>query len=250
VARRRDWVELGDEALLDVRLCDLDLRIARTPLAPRLARLARELAAAGVDRFHPYAWLSTGWFTPHGTTGFAIPFYLAHPRLARLERRIMGEVEGDSERACMRLLRHELAHALDHAYRLHRRRSWREQFGPFGQPYRASYRPRPGSRRFVVNLPHGYAQSHPGEDWAETFAVWLAPGSRWTSRYAGWPALRKLRYVDELMREIAGRPPVVRTCERTDALAELRFPLREYYRRKRARRERVLGGRGAGEYLR
>jgi len=247
---RRDWVGLDDEALLDVRLCDLGLRIAGTRLAPRLAGLARELRAAGVQHFQPYAWLSTGWFTPHGTTGFAIPFYLAHPRLVRLERSMMGEVEGDGERACMRLLRHELAHALDHAYRLHRRRGWREHFGRFGQPYRASYRPRSASRRFVVNLPHGYAQSHPGEDWAETFAVWLAPGSRWRSRYAGWPALHKLRYVDELMREIADRPPVVRTRQRTDALAQLRFPLREHYRRRRARRERLLAGRGAGEYLR
>jgi hypothetical protein len=247
---RRGWVALEDEALLDVRLCDLGLRIAGTQLAARLARVERELAAVDLARFRPYVWLSTGWFTPHGMTGFAIPFFLAHPRLVRLERRMMGEVEGDTERACMRLLRHELAHALDHAHRLHRRRSWREHFGRFSQPYRASYRPVLGSRRFVANLPHGYAQSHPGEDWAETFAVWLDPGSRWRSRYAGWPALRKLRYVDGLMREIAGRPPAVRTRERSDALPELRFTLREYYRRKRARQQRVLRGRRSRDYLR
>jgi hypothetical protein len=243
-----DWAELGDEALLDVRLCDLGLRVAGTRLEARLARLGRELARAGLARFRPYAWLSTGWFTPHGTTGFAIPFYLAHPRLVRLERRMMGDVEGDGEAACMRLLRHEAAHALDHAYRLHRRAAWRRHFGRFGRPYRASYRPEPQSRRFVVNLPNHYAQSHPGEDWAETFAVWLDPGSRWRARYRRWPALRKLRYVDELMREIAAQIPPVRTRERTDPLRELRFTLREHYRRKRARQARVL--RRRGEFLR
>jgi hypothetical protein len=250
VARRLAWTDLRDEALLDVRLGDLGLRVAGTWLEARVARLERELARAGLVRFRPYTWLSTGWFTPHGTTGFAIPFFLAHPRLVRLERRMMGDVEGDSEAACMRLLRHEAAHALDHAYRLHRRASWRASFGRFSRPYRARYRPQLGSRRFVRNLPHGYAQSHPGEDWAETFAVWLRPGSRWRADYAGWPALRKLRYVDELMREIAGQAPAVRTRERTDALPELGFTLREYYRRKRARQVRLLPSRHRGEFLR
>jgi hypothetical protein len=250
VGKRLAWVGLRDKALLDVRLCDLALRVAGTRLQPRLARLERELVRAGLTRFRPYVWLSTGWFTPHGTTGFAIPFFLAHPRLVRLERRMMGDVEGNDEAACMRLLRHEAAHALDHAYRLHRRASWRQHFGRFGRPYRASYRPKPRSRRFVVNLPNAYAQSHPGEDWAETFAVWLQPGSRWRAHYAGWPALCKLRYVDDLMHEIAGQAPFVRTRERTDALPELRFTLREYYRRKRARQARLLHRRGSGEFLR
>ena len=250
MGKRLAWPDLDDEALLEVRLCDLGLRVAGTRLEPRVARLERELARAGLARFRPYAWLSTGWFTPHGTTGFAIPFFLAHPRLARLERRMMGDVEGDGEEACMRLLRHEAGHALDHAYRLHRRASWRRQFGHFGRAYHATYRPQLRSRRFAVNLPNGYAQSHPGEDWAETFAVWLQPGSQWASRYHGWPALRKLRYVDSLMREIAGQRPPVRTRERADALAELRFTLREYYRRKRARQARLLERGRRGEFLR
>ena len=250
MARRLAWLDLDDEALLDLRLCNLGLRIAGTRLQGRLARLERELARAGLVHFRPHAWLSTGWFTPHGTTGFAIPFFLAHPRLVRLERRMMGDVEGEGDAACLRLMRHEAAHALDHAYRLHRRASWRACFGRFGRPYRASYRPRPRSRRFVVNLPHAYAQSHPGEDWAETFAVWLRLGSRWRAHYRGWPALRKLRYVDELMHEIAGQKPAVRTRERADALPELRFTLREYYRRKRARQARLLHRLRSGEFLR
>ncbi len=246
-ANRPRWAELPDEQLLDLRLCDLRLQIAGSRLAPLLARLDRDFASKGIAHFRPYAWLSTGWFTPHGTTGFAIPFYLAHPRLLRLERHLIGEAEGGSVASCMRLLRHEAAHALDHAYRLHRRRSWREEFGPFSQPYHATYRPRLGHRGFVVNLGHGYAQSHPAEDWAETFAVWLEPTSRWRTRYAGWPALRKLCYVNELVREIKARPPAVRTRERVDPLSEQRVTLREHYARKSARLGRA---RLRGEFLR
>ncbi|MDJ0868452.1 MAG: hypothetical protein QNK03_20260 [Myxococcota bacterium] len=243
------WTELSDEALLDVRLCDLGLRLEGTPLAGRLERVHGELAAAGL-RFRPYAWLSNGWFTPHGVSGFAIPFYLAHPRLTRLERALMGEAEGDREAWCLQLMRHETGHALDNAYRLHRRRSWREQFGPFGEPYRVRYTPNPRSRAFVRHLDGWYAQSHPGEDFAETFAVWLQPRSGWRRRYAGWGALRKLEYVDALMAELRGEPPRLRTRERTDSLLGLRHTLREHYRRRLVRyTRRAAAGRGR-EYVR
>ena len=198
-----------------------------------MARLHAELARAGL-RFRPYVWLSTDWFSPHGSTGFAIPFFLAHPRLVRLESRIMLQVEGGDRDWCMKLLRHEAAHTFDHAYRLHHRKGWRDVFGSFGAPYRATYVPRFNSRDYVLNLDHWYAQSHPAEDFAETFAVWLQPRSRWRRTFARWPALEKLEYVDELMHEIAAQRPHTRTRERMDSLATIRMTLREYYRRKKA----------------
>lgn len=227
------WVRLPEEELLDVRLCDLELRIEGTPLAARLERLHAELFRAGL-RFRPTAWLSTDWFSPHVVPGFAIPFFLAHPRLAQLERRQMLEVEGGTAAACMRLLRHETGHAIDNAYRLRRRKRWRERFGSPGASYRPTYVPNPNSRRHVLNLENWYAQSHPLEDFAETFAVWLQSRSGWRKRYRGWPAFAKLVYVDELMREIADRPPSVRSREQTDSLPKLRITLRDYYRRKKA----------------
>jgi hypothetical protein len=228
------WVRLPDHALLDLRLCDLELHIEGTALEARIRRLHDELARAGL-RFRPYVWLSTSWFTPDGHTGFAVPFYLAHPRLAHLERRQMYAVEGGRLETCMKLLRHEAGHALDNAYRLHRRSRWREQFGRASEPYRSRYVPDPRSKAHVVNLPHWYAQSHPVEDFAETFAVWLRPGERWRSEYAQWPeALAKLWFVDALMEEIAAEPPHVRTRARPEALASERTTLREHYRRKQA----------------
>jgi hypothetical protein len=238
VRRRRGrrapwWARLTAEELLDVRLCDLGLGIAGTALQARLDLLADELGRAGL-RFRPYVWLSTDWFTPDGSTGFAIPFYLAHPRLAALEHSQMLEAEGSTHEWCMKLLRHECGHALDNAYRLHRRRDWRETFGRYGEPYRDDYRVEPGSRDFVQNLGFWYAQSHPAEDYAESFAVWLASGSRWQKTYDGWPALQKLLRLDAMMRTVARQPQPVRTRDRPESLPQLRMTLREHYRRKKA----------------
>jgi hypothetical protein len=145
----------------------------------------------------------------------------------------MLKVEGGTELECMRILRHEAGHALDNAYLLHRRQRWRDLFGPYTQPYPDSYRPRPNSRRFVLHLDGWYAQAHPAEDFAETFAVWLTPDYPWRRRYAHWPALEKLEYVDSLMQELTGQSPRNRRRRHVEPLSEARVTLREHYRRKR-----------------
>jgi len=223
---------LTDRQLLDLRLCDLPLRIRGTHLELRLEKRYRELAARSLD-FRPHVWLAEEWFTPDGVAGFAIPFYLAHPRLMKLERAQMFEVEGARESECMRILRHEAGHAIDNAFRLHGRQSWTDTFGSYRVPYPEWYQPQPGSRDYVLNLDAWYAQAHPAEDFAETFAVWLQPRSNWRRRYRGWPALRKLEYVDELLKEIAGTRPRNRVRRKIETLPEIRLTLREHYERKR-----------------
>ncbi len=233
-ARRRRqpwWARLDHDELLEVRLCDLELKLEGTALQARVERLYRELARAGLN-FRPPVWLSTSWFSPDGVPGFAMPFYLAHPRLARLEHRRMLEIEGGNQAWCMKLMRHETGHAIDNAFRLHRKKAWRDTFGLNSRPYTATYRPRPNSRRFVVNLDHWYAQSHPAEDWAECFAVWLQPGAQWRRDYAGWPALRKLEFVDQLMTSIQGVTQPVKSLARPDTLAQTRMRLGDFYERK------------------
>jgi hypothetical protein len=233
-SRTEHWSTLPKEALLDLRLCDLGLRIEGTELEGCVARLYEELATRGI-RFRPHVWLSTEWFSPDGVPGFAIPFYLAHPRLKRLEEEIMLEAEGGTKEECMKLMRHETAHAFANAYRIHRRRDWREHFGKSTQKYPRSYLPHPYSKRFVIHLDNWYAQSHPDEDWAETFAVWLQPDYDWRSRYRGWPALKKLEYVDRLMQELGDRPPLVRRRSQEAPVSRLRVTLRRYFRDKQAR---------------
>jgi hypothetical protein len=232
--RRRDWTQLADHELLEVRLCDLGLEIRGTDLEDRVAALYAELDARDL-RAKPHCWLSTEWFSPDGVPGFAIPFYLAHGRLGTLELRQMREIEGGTPRSCMQLMRHEAAHALDSAYGLHRRGDWRETFGAWTTPYPAHYQPRPYSKRYVRHLDRWYAQCHPAEDFAETFAVWLDPASRWRRKYKGWPALRKLAYVDGRMRELAGKSPRVRSREKVEPLGELTLTLGEYYEKKKER---------------
>ena len=228
------WIDYTDEQLLDLRLCDLGLQLAGSPLEPRLNQLETELRQKGLE-FRPHYWLSDEWFTPDNVPGIAIPFYLAHPRLERLERRQMFEVEGGTQSSCMRILRHEAGHAIDNAYRLGKRRSWRATFGNAALPYPEHYKPRPNSRSFVQHLDMWYAQAHPAEDFAETFAVWLKPRSAWRSQYQGWPALQKLHYVDELMVELSRKKPLVTSRLRVDSIRSLRKTLREHYQIKKDR---------------
>ena len=223
---------LSDDQLLDLQFRELDLGLEGTDLALRIEQLNGELASREL-LFRPHYWLSDEWFTPDGIPGVAIPFYLAHPRLAKLEMAQMLEVEGGDADSCMRILRHEAGHAIDNAFGLRRRKQRREIFGSHRQEYPEFYTPKPYSKSFVLHLDSWYAQSHPDEDFAETFAVWLTPTSQWQKRYHDWPALKKLEYMDKLMRSLAGRPPAVSSQQTLDALPTLRQTLRQHYRKKR-----------------
>ena len=226
-----DWASLSDDALLDVKMADLPIAIEGS-LAARIAQLRDEMTSAGLGcPLHFY--LSDEWFTPDGATAVAVPFYLAHPRLERLEDTQMLEVEGGEHEWGMRILRHEAGHAIDNAYRLRLRRQRRAVFGSPSEPYPEFYTPKPYSKSFVLHLDAWYAQSHPDEDFAETFAVWLTPHSQWRQRYAGWPALRKLEYMDQLMGTLKGVPPRVDNPVEIDPLPGLRRTLRQHYRAKR-----------------
>src|SRR5450631_3141354 len=228
------WETLSDDQLLSLRFCDLKLKVQGTELDDAISRLYRELALKGI-RFRPHCWLAQEWFSPDGIPGIAIPFYLAHRRLMSIERRFMREVEGGNRNWLMRILRHEAGHAIDSAYRLRRRRRWREVFGPASLPYPDTYRPRPGSRRFVQHLGAWYAQAHPTEDFAETFAVWLKPNSTWRREYVGWPAFAKLEYIGGLAAEIGDAAPKVTDRSRIEDIADESRTLRQHYERKLAR---------------
>jgi Putative zinc-binding metallo-peptidase len=227
------WAALPDKELLEVRLKDLKVKVEGTWLEDCLHALHDELAERGL-RVRPHAWISSEWFSPDNTPGIAIPFFLTHPRLLRLEKKMIIDVEGGTWSECMAIMRHEAGHVVQHAYQLYRRRRWQQLFGPTSRRYPRYYRPNPASRNFVQHLRLWYAQSHPDEDFAETFAVWLRPRSQWRTRYTGWPALKKLEYVDELMTEIAAQRPLLTHRERVDPLTRLTETLGEYYKRKLA----------------
>ncbi|MCG3133129.1 MAG: hypothetical protein HMLKMBBP_00222 [Planctomycetes bacterium] len=230
------WSELPDERLLERKISRLGLRIEGTDVEPLVARLHAELAAKGLA-FMPPCHVGDEWFVPVGVPMIFVPFFLVHERLRRLERKIILEVEGDEPEWFMRLIRHEAGHAYSYAYSLYRKRKWQQTFGLASTAETEFYRPRPYSRSFVTNLDDGYAQSHPDEDFAETFAVWLAPDSDWRAKYAGWNALAKLEYVDELMRSIAGKPPTHAPACRVSDYDCLGVKLKSYYAQKRQQYE-------------
>lgn len=217
---------------------DLGLAIAGTPLEPVVAEFQEEVRHAGIQRLHPQFYLSTEWGVNFGTIAIAMPFYLARPDLTALHAEKTGHVEGTDRPGLLRYLRHEMGHVVNYAYKLYEREDWIMRFGAMTQPYEEDYRPQPFSRRFVRHLPGWYAQKHPDEDWAETFAVWLTPGSDWRSAYAQWPtALAKLEYCDRVMAEINARDPIVTAADRDEDVAELKYSLDQFYSRQAGEEE-------------
>ena len=228
-----DWASLSDEELLEHRISTLGLRLEGTPLEPLIRQLYDELSARGFV-FHPSCHVGDEWFVPIGIPAIFIPFFLVHDRLRALERTMMLEVEGGTPEWFMKLMRHEAGHAFMYAYRLTRKKKWQELFGQTSREETPdTYRPRPFSRSYVMHLEDWYAQSHPDEDFAETFAVWLTPGLDWRKRYSRWRALQKLEYVDELMRSLVDKPPLHAPEYRVADYDCLNVKLKTYYARKR-----------------
>jgi len=227
-----DLAGMSDEELLQSRICDLKLKIAGSELESRIEKFYSELDAKGI-LLKPVCYLGDEWFCPEGSATIAIPFYLTHPRLKKLEEKMMMEVEGGTDTWCMRLLRHEMGHVLNHAYLLEKDKHWQKLFGPTSLEYSESFRARPYSRRFVRHLEGYYAQSHPEEDFAETVAIWLTPGLDWHHQYRGWKALEKLQYVDQLMHKLAGKPPLVFSKAKISDASRLRSRLEAHYKRRR-----------------
>ena len=238
-----DWVSLGDEELLERRISTLGLKLEGTALEPLIKQLYDELSAKGLV-FHPPCYVGDEWFVPIGIPAIFVPFFLVHDRLRALERTMMLEVEGETREWFMKLMRHEAAHAYSYAYQLQRKKKWQQTFGQTSDEGTPNfYRPRPFSRSYVVHLDDWYAQSHPDEDFAETFAIWLTPELDWRKQYAGWKvALQKLEYVDELMRSLAGQPPVHAPKFRVADYDCLNVKLKTYYARKRKLLRRYVSG--------
>jgi hypothetical protein len=212
--------------VLPMRIADLGLTLENSPIAPLVDRLYRELDEKGLHHFRPRCYLSDEWGCPSGEPVIGIPWYLGAPHVARVEETV-NDLE--DEREIMMYLRHEAGHAFNYAYELYRTEEWREMFGPFRRPYRDDYPFVPFSRDYVRHIAGWYAQKHPDEDFAETFAVWLAPRSHWREQYAGWGAMRKLMYVECVARAVGSQPPPRAEGETDITVAEMEQTVEEFY---------------------
>ncbi len=236
---QRDYWERERQELLGKRISDLGLRVEGSPVEAMVRELYQELDAHGLS-FHPPVYLTDQWGCPSGVPLIGVPFYLADRRLARLEEEYAVEVEGEAD--SMKFLRHECGHAFNYAYCLYDEPDWRRLFGPYSRPYRERFRVDPLSRDYVRHILGWYAQKHPDEDFAETFAVWLTPGLDWRRLYAGWPALRKLEYVDRTLRAIGSRQPPGLQAPRPEYLPveAMHYTLAEHYHEEPLRIEEGL----------
>lgn len=224
-------VRFHEANLWSTPIRDLGLTIEGTRLEPIVLQFEEELRQTGLSRVRPRFYLSTEWGVPSETVAIAIPFYLAHPDLTALHAEKVGHVEGFDRADILRYLRHEMGHVVNYAYRLYENEDWVKQFGSITQPYTEDYRPEPFSRRYVRHLPGWYAQKHPDEDWAETFAVWMTPGLDWRAEYGGWPvAAGKLALCERLMAELREQEPIVTTAELEEDVGEIEYSLDHYYR--------------------
>lgn len=230
--RPLDWNRVSDEELLKTRICDLPLSLKGTELVEWIQTVYSELDEKGID-FHPEVYLGDEWFSPEGDPVVSIPFYLAQPRLIELEKRRVLEAEGEERGQFLRLLRHEMGHALAHAYGLYEARGYKKHFGDSDQDYPQAHHPRPYSRKFVRHLDNWYAQAHPDEDFAETFAVWLTPGLDWRKEYAGWGALAKLEFVDRILRAIRHAKPKKKTGPKWRRVSTIRMTIERYHQIKK-----------------
>lgn len=225
---------MNAKKLLQQRINEFPLNLNKSWVAKHIKQLYRELENKGIS-FRPHIWISDDWYSPDGVAGFAIPFYLLNEELIRLEKKMIGEAEGETSDWLMMLLRHETAHALDNAFHLRKRKKRQQLFGKTSVEYPESYEPIPYDKNYVVHLDAHYAQAHPDEDWAETFSVWLNPKSHWKNVYENWPALKKLELCDEIMNSIKGKKPLNNKIKETEGLETLNYTLEEYYQEKRKR---------------
>jgi len=226
VNEQTTWEQERD-ALFGRRISELGLTIAGSRVERLVETLYAELAAKSIA-FRPTVYLSDQWGCPDGTPLIGVPFYLVDRRLERLESEMSAGIEDDVE--AMRYLRHECGHALNYAFNLYERPEWRSTFGPFSKPYRERYRADPFSREYVRHILGWYAQKHPDEDFAETFAVWLTPGLDWRREYSGWPALAKLEYVDRVMKEVGPLTPAVPSPSSDDLPVEsMNYTIADHY---------------------
>lgn len=223
------------QALLKARIKDLRLHLSGTPLEKFIHQLYAELEAKGIS-LRPQCYLSDQWGCPSGVPVIGIPFYLADPDLLSIEAELGGGAETEAE--ILMYLRHEAGHAFNYAYRLYETEEWRKIFGDYTRPYREDYKPQPFSRKYVAHISGWYAQKHPDEDFAETFAVWMTPGSDWAKRYAGWGALKKLQYVDSMVQRLGRGTPVVELASPDLDVGEMEETVLDHYR-QRALEEKV-----------
>ena len=232
--------------LLRTRIDRLELPLAGTLLDQCIDQVRKDLREARIIQMKPVFYLSNEYGTVVGTSNIGVGFWDADSLMWELYREVRGTA--NSKQDILLLLRHECGHAFCYSYKLYRDPEFRKLFRVRGHffwtyPKTDRYVPNPWSKDYVNPFGDHYAQKHPDDDFADTFAEFLAGG--WRQRYRAKPgALRKLRYVARMVRFFGRKPPLVANDpENLDLpLPDMRQPVREFLRAPVARyKERAEG---------
>ncbi len=226
-SKAKNWEEERAHVLAQ-KISEMPLKIEGTILETKIQQLYQEMEAKGLV-FRPKCYLSDEWGCPDSIPIIGIPFYLADKKLARIEDEYTENLESEEE--IILYLRHEAGHAFNYAYELYKTDEWHSIFGPYSRPYVEDYKPNPLSKKYVKYSKGWYAQKHPDEDFAETFAVWLTPDLDWRKQYEGWEALRKLEYVEKISKELGQQQPRVAAMMEDLPVSEIKVTILEYYER-------------------
>ena len=193
-----------------------------------VAQVQAELDQQKID-FKIRCWASDDWYTPDGQVGFAFPFYLLDPKLSSIATAMDVNVEGRTQTELVKLIRHEVGHTLDNAFCLRKKAGRKKLFGAQIK-YPLSYSPKYQRSAYVDHLGDGYAESHPDEDFAETFSVWLGQCDIWKTKYQSRSqAYAKLKQVDQWMTDLKNQKPINNRVKAEDLASKDGRSLKEVF---------------------
>jgi hypothetical protein len=193
----------------------LGYKIEGTVLEEAIAIVRKDMRRVGITKLQPRFYLSNGYGCIEGIPNISVSFTDCNDLIGELNQEFRHFRYTREE--LIDVLRHEVGHAFCYGYKLFRTPEFRRIFkvkGHFFRTYPATNqyvrRVNPWSKEFVNPGGDYYAQKHPDDDFAETFLVWIKPRQNWRKMHKSRPgALRKLEYVDRVVKEYGRKPPLV-----------------------------------------
>jgi hypothetical protein len=212
-----------EKRLLGRRIRSIAVDLKKSPVERVIKKVFAELKTLGLGFYRPKFFIGDGWAYHDGACLISVPFWMMRDDLFAVERKVMLRDFGSmryprdrrDDRVTAKIVRHEIGHAFSDRFELTWTKEYRKLFGHTEKPYNpVSYYADLASPDFPRNFEDGYGESHPDEDFAESFAVWADPDSNWREVYRDKPkALAKLLYIDRAVCAARQNP---RTARRGD----------------------------------
>lgn len=222
---------LNQDEILALKLKQLKVDISGSWVEPLIKQVFEELESFGL-KWRPHIWVSNEWFCPDGVPGVAIPFYLLSKKLIKMEKENVGFIEGHTDISFLKLFRHEVGHAFDNAFKLRNKHLRQSIFGSSKLEYKKYYSPKKYSTSYVKHLPLNYAQAHPDEDFAETFAFVIS-GKHNKKFNQSLIVRKKINFILQSLDSAKRSRPKLNNKYKFEELNHDQRTLKSYYRQRR-----------------